>query len=92
MVFTIYHNEDISKLKVLLNGLSKLQDNYIGGSGSRGYGKIVFENINFIARSADDYLSGNTAKTPIKLNGKETFTPAEILQNFGLLETELKTK
>jgi CRISPR-associated protein Csm3 len=92
MVFTIYHNEDISRLKVLLNGLNKLQDNYIGGSGSRGYGKIIFGNLNFIARSADDYLSGNVVKTPIKLNGKDTFSPEEILQNFGLLETELMTK
>lgn len=35
-------NEDI---EIIINGLKLLELDYLGGSGSRGYGKIVFEDI-----------------------------------------------
>ena len=31
--------------KVILDGLKLLELDYLGGSGSRGYGKVVFENL-----------------------------------------------
>lgn len=31
--------------KVILDGLKLLELDYLGGSGSRGYGKVVFEDL-----------------------------------------------
>ena len=36
-----------------------LEDNYLGGSGSRGYGQIKFENIKLSKRSKDYYTENN---------------------------------
>ncbi|MDO4666316.1 MAG: type III-A CRISPR-associated RAMP protein Csm3 [Streptococcus sp.] len=39
--------EEITEdIKVINEGLKLLELDYLGGSGSRGYGKIVFENLN----------------------------------------------
>ena len=32
--------------KVILDGLKLLELDYLGGSGSRGYGKVTFEKLN----------------------------------------------
>lgn len=41
-------NEDeiVEDMKILSEGFKLLQYDYIGGSGSRGYGKIIFNNLN----------------------------------------------
>ena len=33
------------KLKVIIDGLKLLELDYLGGSGSRGYGKVSFEDL-----------------------------------------------
>jgi len=58
MVFGIYNQKDRQRLKMVFEAMSMLEDNYIGSSGSRGYGKIVFRNIKISARSREDYLKG----------------------------------
>jgi CRISPR-associated protein Csm3 len=70
--------------------MSKLQDSYLGGSGSRGYGKIEFKDITFKIRTKDDYINGADG-TVIKIDGKDKFTLPEILQprNFERLKAEL---
>jgi len=55
MVFSIYEKADIERLKYVLDGLQLLEDDYLGGSGSRGSGKVVFRKINVAARSSNNY-------------------------------------
>ncbi len=44
MVLNIFEGEDENKLKATLTQAKKLlEDDYLGGNGSRGYGKIAFE-------------------------------------------------
>lgn len=38
-------NEVLEDFKVLTDGLKLLQYDYLGGSGSRGYGKVLFKNL-----------------------------------------------
>ena len=40
-----HEDEVISDIKTLAEGLKLLQYDYLGGNGSRGYGKIVFKNV-----------------------------------------------
>ena len=55
LVFSIYDPADIARLKVVLQALQLVEDDYLGGNGSRGYGKVAFKKIVISARSAGNY-------------------------------------
>ncbi len=61
---SIYENDNIQELLgAFIKGMRMLEDDYLGGSGTRGYGEIRFKNLNFSAKSIKDYLGDNTKKT-----------------------------
>lgn len=60
IVFTQYVEEDEKLLDILIEGMRLLQDNYLGGSGSRGAGKIKFKDVKIYARDRDYYLGNNS--------------------------------
>jgi CRISPR-associated protein Csm3 len=43
LVYNIYQDKDIEWLKHITEGMTQLQNDYIGGQGSRGYGQICFQ-------------------------------------------------
>jgi len=46
VIINVYENEDKKHiLEVLQNGMELLEHDYLGGSGTRGYGQIKFESI-----------------------------------------------
>lgn len=55
LVYSIYEAKDVNWLAVLLDGMELLQDDYLGGLGSRGSGKIAFENLVLTLKCADSY-------------------------------------
>ncbi len=56
MVFNIHQiPQDFDRLGIVLQALQAVEDDYLGGSGSRGYGKVRFRNIKIFARRAADY-------------------------------------
>lgn len=55
LVFTIYETADFARLNIVLNALQLVEDDYLGGSGSRGSGKVCFENIQVSARASGNY-------------------------------------
>ena len=55
MVYSIYHEADIARLITVVEALQLLEDDYLGGLGSRGSGKIAFQNLAIYARSSEDY-------------------------------------
>lgn len=85
MVYSVYNTDDIDYLKVIFELMNNLHDSYLGGSGSRGYGKIEFNNISFEVRRKKDYIEGKDGEK-ININGKEKFTVAEILQSFNQIK------
>ena len=56
MVFDVYKDEDKDLLKIVFQGMRCLEDNYLGGYGSRGSGKVKFEDITLIWRPKEYYL------------------------------------
>lgn len=55
MVLNIFEGEDESKLKnTLKKAIELLKDDYLGGSGSRGYGQVDIE-LKEIEKKAEDY-------------------------------------
>ena len=55
LVYSIYGQDDFERLKVVIDALQLVEDDYLGGSGSRGSGKVCFTNIEISARRRDDY-------------------------------------
>lgn len=58
IVFSVYE-EDEENISYLLDAMKLLEDNYLGGSGSRGFGQIKFENIKLTKRTTEYYKENN---------------------------------
>jgi CRISPR-associated protein Csm3 len=62
MVYTIYNGsdcdpvKDVKRLTTLVEGLQLLEDDYLGGLGSRGSGKVKLVQIEVSLRSKEKYL------------------------------------
>ena len=58
MIFDIYREEDRALLKNLFSAIHLLENSALGGSGTRGYGKIRFEIEKQEFRSVEYYKTG----------------------------------
>lgn len=62
---SFYENDNTNSLiKSFVEGLRLLEDDYLGGSGTRGYGHIRFENLTFYVKNIESYIKNNE-KIPI---------------------------
>uniref|UniRef100_A0A832I7D0 CRISPR system Cms endoribonuclease Csm3 n=1 Tax=Pseudothermotoga hypogea TaxID=57487 RepID=A0A832I7D0_9THEM len=68
-VVNVFSNDGDTYLKELFVAMKLLEDDYLGGSGSRGYGKIKFENITVKKREAS-YYEGNGSETLLVQNAQ----------------------
>lgn len=59
MVFNLMENQDVERFDYLMLGLSLLEDDYLGGSGSRGYGRIEFKDLQIAVKTIADYEGAN---------------------------------
>lgn len=64
MVFSIFGDEDKTNMKGVFLAMKLLEDHYIGGSGTRGYGKVKFTEISIVKRTVG-YYKGNTGQEEI---------------------------
>jgi len=55
LVFGIYETADFERLRTVIDALQLVEDDYLGGAGSRGSGKVCFEHIQVTARSRAEY-------------------------------------
>lgn len=55
LVFGIYEKADYARLKTVIEAMQLVEDDYLGGAGSRGSGKVQFTSIVVSARNRDDY-------------------------------------
>ena len=63
IVFSVYDDDD-ENISYLLDAMRLLEDSYLGGSGSRGFGQIKFENIKLTKRTTE-YYKENTEEEVI---------------------------
>lgn len=59
IVFNVFEQIDIDRFYQLLSAMVMLEDDYIGGSGSRGYGRIKFADFDVRVKSIADYKGDN---------------------------------
>lgn len=90
LVYTIENESQvIEDLKNLAIAIAILEDDALGGHGSRGYGKIKFQRIQFFYRSLAQYQtigSGSVDWTAPRATFADT---TELLSGFGNIEQQL---
>jgi CRISPR-associated protein Csm3 len=57
LVFSIYEKADFERFKIVLNAMQFVEDDYLGGGGSRGSGKVRFRKLCVSARAGEDYFT-----------------------------------
>lgn len=82
MIFDLYRSDDYTKIKKIFEGMLLLEDSALGGGGSRGSGKVKFENFQIVRRGVEYYTNGTT-DTTMALNGQKTVR--QILAGFDTL-------
>ena len=55
IIFSTYSDDESKNLVKLLEAMNLLENNYLGGSGSRGSGQISFKDINIVKRNIEYY-------------------------------------
>ncbi|MEM2742095.1 MAG: type III-A CRISPR-associated RAMP protein Csm3, partial [Nitrososphaeria archaeon] len=71
IIYNVYEEDDKKILVKVFESMELLEHDYLGGMGSRGYGKIVFNNITVFWNKKQDYETGNLNQTKI-FEGKLT--------------------
>lgn len=84
MVFDIFEEADKDHLGLVFESMYLLENDYLGGYGSRGSGQIRFEAVQITWRSKDDYRSG--CRGTVIVDG---LALGQIAEKF---ETEIKPK
>jgi len=82
MIYNVFEESDKEILIKVFEAMKLLEDDYLGGMGSRGYGKIEFKNIKIYWNKREDYETG---KVDIKLKkeiNEGINTPSEIIKDF----------
>ena len=62
VVIKLFSESDADLLRLLAEGFSLLEDDYLGGSGSRGYGRVKFVKLKAILRDKNYYLGKDEEK------------------------------
>lgn len=55
IIYNVFNKEDVDKFNDLIHGMKLLEDDYLGSSGSRGYGQVIFNNLNIRVKIIKDY-------------------------------------
>jgi len=71
IVFDCYKEGDEGLLKVIFEGMRKLEDSFLGGYGSRGSGRIKFKDIEVVWRPSDFYRGEGEEKRKGTFNSVE---------------------
>lgn len=88
MVYTVFEPADRDNLIHLFEAMAWLEDDYLGGQGSRGAGKVVFEGLKLDWRPARFYETGNTSDAVQNINdGNQTV--ATVLANFNGIKEKI---
>lgn len=83
LVYSLYDPGDDKRFKRVVDGMSLLQDDYLGGSGTRGSGKIEFTGLTVTLKHSDNY-------TEEKLLGKEKYDNlGELIADMQILQREV---
>ncbi len=74
MSFALYEPADVQRFALVLRAMQLLEEDYLGGQGSRGSGKVAFQSLSLTCRAGDDWAEMSTWSTG---EGAATFSLKE---------------
>lgn len=90
IVYSLYNGDgcdvgaDVARLRTIIEGLQLMEDDYLGGLGTRGSGKVRLQNIQAKMRGREDYLS-----EPVVLGEYESLE--KLLKALEELQAQVRT-
>jgi len=57
IVYEVFDDKDHDRLKIVFEGMKRLEDNFLGGGGSRGNGRVKFSDIKVEFKSKEAYTN-----------------------------------
>lgn len=63
LVFNVFEAGDRRRFLDVITAMQLVEDDYLGGQGSRGSGKVVFQKLKITCKSAGDYNNPTAPKT-----------------------------
>ncbi|MBW1956650.1 MAG: type III-A CRISPR-associated RAMP protein Csm3 [Deltaproteobacteria bacterium] len=89
-IFNVFEESDKDLLKQLFIALELLENDYLGGMGSRGSGRVRFVDMEVYWNDRSAYETGRAEQEPArKING-EWNTPSKLVQHFDQIKDALK--
>lgn len=91
LVYTVEDaSQAIEDLKNIAIAIAILEDDALGGHGSRGYGKVKFNKFDFFYRTREQYLQIANGDTSFLNPIQSVDNTSELLQNFGSLTGQVQ--
>jgi len=87
IIYNVYEDTDIDILVKVFEAMKLLEDDYLGGMGSRGYGKIEFKDIEIYWNKKEDYEKGTLNQNKINEGYN---TPSIIVLNFDKIKSQIR--
>jgi CRISPR-associated protein Csm3 len=95
MSYKIFDQKDVDNVAVIFQSLKLVEDDYLGGYGSRGYGRVRFKNITMRLKKREYYEKcDDGAKIAIKCDDKkEQYSSLEeLLKDMEKIVEEIKAQ
>jgi CRISPR-associated protein Csm3 len=89
-IFNVFEESDKDLLKELFIALELLEDDYLGGMGSRGSGKVRFVDMAVFWNSKSDYENGTLELTADRKINNGSDTPSLLVKKFTDIRKGLK--
>ncbi len=90
LIYNLYEEADKEILKYVFIAMELLEHDYLGGMGSRGYGRVAFRNLALYWNRREDYEIGNVELKPEKIINPGIDTPAKVVANFEMIKEQLR--
>lgn len=82
MIVNIFEESDKDLLKTVFISMELLEHDYLGGMGSRGYGRVAFKDVEVYWNKREDYESGKIELKPERKINNGFDTPSLLVKNF----------
>lgn len=82
IIFNVFDEGDKDLLKKVFIAMELLEHDYLGGMGSRGYGRISFRNVEVYWNKREDYEKGTIDIKPERKINNGWDTPSKLVENF----------
>jgi len=89
LIYNVYQEGDKEILKNVFVALELLEHDYLGGMGSRGYGRVAFRKVSIFWNRREDYENGTIDLDPSRIINPGLDTPAKIVANFDQIKAKL---